>query len=138
MSLRCAAGNLRCSSNRQRRRTRYALSKRFTRTTAASQFTKRVCHLAHPPACCSALLGTARRGRREPNAGCAQIAPLAFNSSKLGAAAAHRDCLDSAFDPCFASTAKMQTLFQKCELLARTLPASAALLTIKVPAPPQN
>lgn len=87
---------------------------------AASKLTKRVCHLAHSPVCCSALLGTVRRGNREPNTGCARAVPLAFNFSKLGAAAVHRNYLDSAFDQLFASVTKVQTLFQEYELLERT------------------
>lgn len=94
------------------------------------------CGTAAAPA--SALLGTVRRGKREPNTGCAQIAPLAFSSSKLGAAAAHGDYQDGAFPTCFASTTEVQTLFQECELLARILPAPEALLAIRVPASPQN
>lgn len=46
---------------------------RFTRTTTASQFTKRACHLAHPPACCSALLGTGEREGKTNTGGRSQI-----------------------------------------------------------------
>ncbi|RKJ99219.1 hypothetical protein CE154_005620 [Alicycliphilus denitrificans] len=59
VSLRFAAGNLRCSKAGVRCGTHCALA-RSVRTTAASQFTKHGCCDAHAtPA--SALLGTARR-----------------------------------------------------------------------------
>lgn len=71
-------------------------------------------------------------GNREGHTGCACAAPQSFNFSRLGATAAHGDCLDSVIDQRFACLAKVQTVFQECELLERTLPALKALLAAKV------
>ena len=81
VSLRFAAGSLRCSCAGRRCRTRFVRFALAAQTAAANQFTKRACFAAPAPR--PALLGTARRGVKF-------IRAIASLGPRLGGAAASR------------------------------------------------